>query len=202
MGSVRSSPGVKGLGQLLTKVRSANSNLMSTSVRPTSTPNSPGPGENDLSGLQSRLEALLAPEPFDPSKSFSKFLEKCTPELAHTILGQIIERERAATELILSRDSGMEVFCSMAIRLYHRILHNLLRTFDGKKRNVSMAELLLDGQLHRSLLVCAFECVRFTYRVEGLGFSDVYQLFAPRYLELYMMVDLVCERESWVSLRH
>lgn len=166
MNSVRSSPGVKGLGQMLTKVRSANvgfldcgpigqripnelhsllslqSNLMSTSVaRPTSAPNSPGPsGEGDLSGLQHRLEELLAPESFDPARSFAKFLEKCTPELAQTILAQLVERERAVADLIASRDPSLEGFCSMSIRLYHRVLHNFLKTFEGKKRTVGRLE--------------------------------------------------------------
>lgn len=62
-----------------------------------------------------------------------------------------------------------------------------------------MADLLLDGQFHRALLVCCFECIRFTFKVNILSFSDIFQLFSPRYLELYMMLDLVCERESWLS---
>ena len=136
MNSIRSSPSVKGLSQVLSKVRSGT-NLMSTSIRPTSAPGSPGPStDGEFASLQHRLEELLAPESFDLSKSFRKFLDKCTPELARTVVAQLVERERAPTELILERDRSLEPFCAISIRLCNRILHNFLRTFDGRKRTV------------------------------------------------------------------
>ncbi|KAI9023263.1 hypothetical protein DFJ74DRAFT_668307 [Hyaloraphidium curvatum] len=199
MNSVRSSPGVKGLGQVLLKVRSGNSNLMSTSLGVRSTPGSPGPSaDGDFSGLQQRLEEFLAAESFDPARSIAKFLDRLNPELAQTIVAQLVERERAVTELILRNDSDMEGFCSTSIRLFHRLMHNFLRTFDGKKRMTTMPDLLLDGQFHRALMVCAFECVRFAYKIKTPSFPDIFHLFSPRYLELYMILDLVCERETWL----
>lgn len=75
-------------------------------------------------------------QPQDPTKMLAKLLHRCPAELTQTIITQIIDLESTAVANILEHDNTFQRYCFVSIKLYHKLLRNVMARFEGRKRLV------------------------------------------------------------------
>ncbi len=155
--------------------------------------------DEDFFTMQRRLDGLLSPEPTDPIKSMTKLFptDFCADEMKQ-ILRSIVEREKSLLHQLLHCDASSAGVWALGVKLYHRLVNNLVGIYASKQRAVSSVDLLKDGSFHRSCMLIAFECVRYGFKVESIKFPDLFHLIGPKTVEFCLVLVLVTERETWV----
>jgi len=116
------------------------------------------------------LREEMASEAAEPSAELRSYFESCSlgnPEVA------IVSRAKILVAMVKFNNDVAESRRSLALRVYYRVLLNMLR---AERNNVGVQDfstLLHNDIFHRSLLAMCLETVIFSYRVVYLSFPFI-----------------------------
>eukprot|EP01117_Protostelium_nocturnum_P014894 TRINITY_DN5718_c0_g1_i4.p1 TRINITY_DN5718_c0_g1~~TRINITY_DN5718_c0_g1_i4.p1 ORF type:complete len:886 (+),score=280.19 TRINITY_DN5718_c0_g1_i4:164-2821(+) len=103
-----------------------------------------------------------------------------------------IEERVSQFSALLKHEDGMEVSRQTSgIKLYYKVLENLLVSEESRLKSDNFSSLLNHGSFHQSLLACCFEIVAFIYKLDRLQFPSIINRFGLLAFEYCKIIENV-----------
>lgn len=115
------------------------------------------PNAADLARQKAQTWEWLSSQRTDAEFYFMPFLEGGDLN----VMKRIKERKKNIIESMMRKEPSRQELWDLGMTLYMIFARNIINQFSKLFKNISVTNLLDDGQFHRCLVLCAFESLRF-----------------------------------------
>ncbi|KNC96978.1 uncharacterized protein SPPG_07796 [Spizellomyces punctatus DAOM BR117] len=152
------------------------------------------PTEADRHQLQEKFAGMFANDSLDQAIITCRLLASY---ISHTQIRAIINRVETVTAN-LPHDPIRDAAWSYGVKLYYRLMEDLLGSPHARTSKEFYQKLVEDGQFHRCLLFISLEIVRYMYKFDKPFTNDLIHQTQCHVVVLAMMLKLVQQGDFWL----